>query len=745
MSTLPTHGQEGQSAASATSLNLPQTGYLSSTTDQDWFKLPSLTGSQEISVLPDLGQVVYSISFGSIVANQPYLQQETSVSASIYAEYNYNGQTYYADVADLAQKSDTIAMAGRTVLSGDTITFADTTYNFQGAHQSGSIYYTGNYFIKVSGQPIPLLAEHSSDYTQNYSTDAGRYLVTFGAPTGQRSSAWGGDWINTIPANGGNATIDISNTLVPDSIYNQSSSFDFATTSAHNVSASHLYTINSDGSWIDNSLPSGAAGSSGIDPTQLYESVGVGIWRKSIETGWDKILDLVETAGGHQLRTSIQDAVNVGKIVTNYYSNLMGTLDRAIQGKESPAQIDNDLNMYELSLKGQVRDYLKGKVDDITSSKVGTNLVNLINLTSVGGDPPVGSHQFQAFAYSSSSVSVGIRSEATFIGANTDMYVGGSTLGMLVGNYQNETLHLGGKLSDYTLGGVIYLNYSLTPNETYVFGGPEKATLLLSHIQNIKFSDGEIVFGTGNQLVNPIYYAKQNADVFHAGLAAGTHYDQYGWHEGRDPNAFFSTTGYLAANRDVVNAGFDPLNHYDAIGWKEGRDPSAKFDNELYLLHNPDVKSAGIDPLAHYLQSGQAEGRQAYAAIGNAASFTHGSFDPEYYLLANPDVAKVALASGSDTFAFAFQHYTNNGAKEGRMPDAFFDPAYYLLHNLDVAAAHINPLTHYDQIGWKEGRDPSAAFHTNAYLAANPDVAAAHIDPLTHYLQYGADEGRHLA
>jgi len=210
-------------------------------------------------------------------------------------------------------------------------------------------------------------------------------------------------------------------------------------------------------------------------------------------------------------------------------------------------------------------------------------------------------------------------------------------------------------------------------------------------------------------------------------------------------SANFASKGYLAANPDVAKAGMDALTHYHQYGWKEGRDPAADFDNELYLLHNPDVKAAGVDPYQQYLLYGQYEGRPSYAAIGNAANFTHGSFDAEYYLLANPDVATAALASGGDTLAFAYQHYQTYGWHENRSPDAYFDPAYYLAQNPDVAAAHVDPLAHYDQYGWKEGRNPSASFNTSAYLAANPDVAAAHIDPLKHFLQFGADEGRHLA
>lgn len=244
-------------------------------------------------------------------------------------------------------------------------------------------------------------------------------------------------------------------------------------------------------------------------------------------------------------------------------------------------------------------------------------------------------------------------------------------------------------------------------------------------------------------LIDTLYYRANYADVAASKTDPTTHYDQYGWQEGRNPDAFFFTTGYEAANPDVAKAGVNPLTHYAATGWKEGRDPSASFDNELYLAHNPDVKAAGINPLVHYLQNGQAEGRQIYAAIGKSADLaTHPGFDAEYYLLANADVAKAALAAGGDSFTFAYQHYETYGFHEGRNPNAVFDTKGYLAAYADVKAANIDPLMHYDTYGWKEGRDPSAGFDTKAYLAANPDVKAAVIDPMLHYLQHGALEGR---
>jgi hypothetical protein len=230
---------------------------------------------------------------------------------------------------------------------------------------------------------------------------------------------------------------------------------------------------------------------------------------------------------------------------------------------------------------------------------------------------------------------------------------------------------------------------------------------------------------------DPGYYLAMNPDVKAAGIDPYTHFELYGWHEGRDPSALFSVKDYLLVNPDVAAAGVDPLEHFETFGWKEGRNPSAAFDVNLYSAHNPDVAASGQNPLDQYLVFGQAEGRATYAAIGKGNDI---GFDTEYYYFKNPDVAAAKMD--------AFTHYLEYGASEGRNPNPYFDTAYYLAHNPDVAASGINPLEHYDEYGWKEGRNPSANFDTNAYLAANPDVKAADVDPLAHFLLYGLYEGR---
>lgn len=274
--------------------------------------------------------------------------------------------------------------------------------------------------------------------------------------------------------------------------------------------------------------------------------------------------------------------------------------------------------------------------------------------------------------------------------------------------------------------------YSIQNFGTKVFINGADANQFFSGVTLFQFADGIADTNDGNLLVDALYYDSRNTDVFHAGANPATHYDQYGWHEGRDPDAYFGTAQYLNVYSDVKAAGINPLSHYDEYGWHEGRNPSIRFDTNFYLAQNSDVKAAGIDPLVHYLQYGNAEGRLIEPAVGRRITAT--DFDPDYYLMANPDVA----LSGIDPY----QHFLTYGWHEGRNPNAFFDINYYEVNNADVMGAGVNPLIHYEQYGWKEGRNPSPIFDTKQYLASNPDVAAAHIDPLQHYLVYGINEGR---
>lgn len=73
-----------------------------------------------------------------------------------------------------------------------------------------------------------------------------------------------------------------------------------------------------------------------------------------------------------------------------------------------------------------------------------------------------------------------------------------------------------------------------------------------------EFSDRSILQADGNAAVDDLFYLSQYRDVYQNGNDAEQHFRDYGWKEGRDPNAFFDTKGYLAAYADVAAEGIDP-------------------------------------------------------------------------------------------------------------------------------------------------------------------------------------------
>lgn len=173
----------------------------------------------------------------------------------------------------------------------------------------------------------------------------------------------------------------------------------------------------------------------------------------------------------------------------------------------------------------------------------------------------------------------------------------------------------------------------------------------------------------------------------------------------------FAGLWFRAGNPDLDVVGIDPLAHYHNFGWKEGRWPNAYFDPLWYLTEHPDVRDSGMDPLLHYARYGERELRQpighfdpvwyrlTYAVPANTLALAHflqhrqgglvspvPEFDPVYYLAHAPDVA----AAGMDPF----EHYLVQGAAEGRHPSAHFDPAYYRVRYL-VHAPRTNPLLHF--------------------------------------------------
>jgi len=145
----------------------------------------------------------------------------------------------------------------------------------------------------------------------------------------------------------------------------------------------------------------------------------------------------------------------------------------------------------------------------------------------------------------------------------------------------------------------------------------------LLHYLSFGQSEGRMAFLSGGTkaadlLVNATFYDRQlGATLISTSVLgqqqAASSYDNGGWQNGLNPDAFFDTNYYLSHNTDVAVAHINPLLHYEQYGWHEGRNPSAQFSINKYFAANPDVRVAGADPLLHYVQYGQAEGRITFS------------------------------------------------------------------------------------------------------------------------------------
>jgi fibronectin-binding autotransporter adhesin len=167
-----------------------------------------------------------------------------------------------------------------------------------------------------------------------------------------------------------------------------------------------------------------------------------------------------------------------------------------------------------------------------------------------------------------------------------------------------DTINFNFRLVDAT---VTYSGY-----DTIIDGPNGSSHTITTGFETFVFTDGTVNDRDGSPLIDDLFYYSRNHDVWNAHMDADTHFNLYGWREGRDPNAWFDTKGYLAHYTDVAAAGINPLTHYDQYGWHEGRDPSTAFDTKQYLAQYGDVAANGVDPLAHFLTWQGEEGRHAF-------------------------------------------------------------------------------------------------------------------------------------
>ena len=194
--------------------------------------------------------------------------------------------------------------------------------------------------------------------------------------------------------------------------------------------------------------------------------------------------------------------------------------------------------------------------------------------------------------------------------------------------------------------------------------------------------------------------------------------------DGDGENNLYTVNGrafYYARYPDVRRADMSALEHYLATGWREGRDPNAWFSTRGYVERYPDVASAGSNPLWDFIKFGWRAGRCAPCADPGSA--------PEVR------VPRFLLESGfaSDPAALS--------AVAARLDAAFYQ---WQLRELGIGARDLDYARHYLRRGAAYAIDPAPWFSGDDYLRDHDDVFAAGHPPFLHYVVHGEAEGRRI-
>lgn len=196
---------------------------------------------------------------------------------------------------------------------------------------------------------------------------------------------------------------------------------------------------------------------------------------------------------------------------------------------------------------------------------------------------------------------------------------------------------------------------------------------------------------------------------------------------------------YIASHPDLIQAfGYNlgaSQPHFDQLGWDEGRQADA-FSEALYLASHPDL----IQAFGHDLDAAT----QHYIEYGFFEQRATGLFNPRLYLDTYLDLQE---AFGDDTDA-ATRHYIELGYVEGRDQLLGFEPLAYIASSQDlVNALGDDPEAgrlHYILDGFDEGR--RATFQPDDYIASYGDLIQVFGYNLEggsqHYINFGATEGR---
>lgn len=232
------------------------------------------------------------------------------------------------------------------------------------------------------------------------------------------------------------------------------------------------------------------------------------------------------------------------------------------------------------------------------------------------------------------------------------------------------------------------------------------------------------------------FYLAQNADVAAAGIDPFHHYITWGRHEGRRPHPdarawrydkgpgqghphytlikdHIDPAFYIRQWPDLAHNDADPAAHYLSFGWRQGLDPSADFSTRFYLAHHPWLKDGAISPLVHFLDRGRRAGSipaPVHPVLETQDPATRRALQREV-IAPLFDAAHYGALYGHLPGAAEdpVGHYLETGWAAGFDPAPWFSTRFYVDTHEAVIGYGLDPLTHYAIWGRAAGLRPDAS------------------------------------
>ena len=217
-----------------------------------------------------------------------------------------------------------------------------------------------------------------------------------------------------------------------------------------------------------------------------------------------------------------------------------------------------------------------------------------------------------------------------------------------------------------------------------------------------------------------------------AHVDADAHYNSTGWHEKRNPNAFFSTSIYLSINPDVAASGVNPLTHFDTRRLERGARSRSQ-------LRRPSIPAGQSGRRGREYRSAAAFPAHRRGRRTPAVSRPIRSLPPT---ASTTTIISRTIRTSSRPASTRSSISRPSAGTKGATRTPIFDVTGYLRPiRTSPPPASIRSITTSSRL--ERGAQSLARCSISRSISRhNPDVADAHVDPLKHFLQFGIQEGR---